>query len=917
MMPRPIAPSLWQRTLLYTLVATSLAATFAWLAGYWGAYQIARGATEASLRPAAEALAASLAAGGIDAQEAQDLLDRWHSAWASEEVPMHLYLVDDQGQIIAASSPASHNITFQEAVQLKQRIVRMGPMNEFMDLRSGERLLGMTIPISGATVSYELHLLVPTAPYLRMARRAGWIAFGFMVLSAAAFLTPGIVALRRRVFTPLVSISLADQALAEGRSADLSQLRSDANDEIAALMRSRTLLLRRLQVLHRLGALMVSARDPGTLQDQALLGLVEALNCDRGTLWLLDRDGGSFVGHSEVRPERDEAPSAVGRRLVYSKEPVLRDLLQAKQVMVAGAAEMGGSGLRDGFFAQLGTDSMLVTPILWGEELIGFLTLDDTRQPHPFSPDEIALAEAGAALIAIAMEGARYRFAELERGRRMAALADLAATLSTRHSLEEVLAEVVSRGRALVDSATCTISLMDREGRNLELRAQVGLGEGTPEIRVPLDDPDAARLIRSGQPLVVEDIDRDMPRLRNFLARRDVRAIALWPLRVAGQVIGLLTLGYLVPHRPTEVELNVHETLASVAAAAIQNARAFESEVQQRGLLAAVAKISRRVSGILEPHWMLQEVSDLLARELEYDFVHVFLLQPGGGGLQYAAGSGEVGREIRNRGLRLPISSETAVGRAAGSGKPQRGLGEENGTFRQAHPLLAEVQSEVALPIVARNLVLGVLVVQSRKPHAFGAEDEQLLNIVTEQVSVALENARHHMEVQKQARLDSLTQVLNHGTFVETLHTLVDYCRNEGIDLSLIMLDVDCFKDYNDRFGHVAGDAALTTTVQAIRAHVKRRDAIGRWGGEEFGIALVGANKSQARQVAERIRATLALLTPVDRLGREMPAPTVSQGIATLRLDAEDADALVDEADRALYRAKAAGRDQVRLAGEA
>ncbi len=227
------------------------------------------------------------------------------------------------------------------------------------------------------------------------------------------------------------------------------------------------------------------------------------------------------------------------------------------------------------------------------------------------------------------------------------------------------------------------------------------------------------------------------------------------------------------------------------------------------------------------------------------------------------------------------------------------------------------MQSEIGLPIVAHDEVIGVLNVQSRHPQAFADEDERLLTIVADQVGVALTNARHLAEVQRQARLDSLTQVLNHGTFVSTLHQLVDQSRREGTPLSLIMLDVDNFKAYNDRFGHVAGDAALRTTVQAIRSHVKQRDAIGRWGGEEFGIALVGATKEQTRIVAKRIQSTLESLTPIDDLGREMPSPTVSQGIATLDEDAHDADHLVDVADRMLYEAKEAGRNQVRFAGEA
>ncbi len=144
---------------------------------------------------------------------------------------------------------------------------------------------------------------------------------------------------------------------------------------------------------------------------------------------------------------------------------------------------------------------------------------------------------------------------------------------------------------------------------------------------------------------------------------------------------------------------------------------------------------------------------------------------------------------------------------------------------------------------------------------------------------------------------------------------MVEDAKHDGTPLSLIMLDLDHFKAYNDQFGHVAGDAALKTTVQAIRTNVKIRDAVGRWGGEEFGVALSGATKSQARMVADRIRDTLKSLEPVDRLGRKMPSPTASQGIASLGEDAADADGLVDVADQALYRAKEQGRDKVAVTG--
>jgi diguanylate cyclase (GGDEF)-like protein len=136
----------------------------------------------------------------------------------------------------------------------------------------------------------------------------------------------------------------------------------------------------------------------------------------------------------------------------------------------------------------------------------------------------------------------------------------------------------------------------------------------------------------------------------------------------------------------------------------------------------------------------------------------------------------------------------------------------------------------------------------------------------------------------------------------------------DGTPLSLIMLDIDYFKRYNDSYGHVIGDQVLKLTVKAIESHIKENDLVGRWGGEEFGIALPGASSTQALQVAERIRETLTELPLVDTDKKPIPKPTVSQGIAALLEHTRDVHELIIIADRALYKAKEKGRDQIQTA---
>jgi diguanylate cyclase (GGDEF)-like protein len=156
-----------------------------------------------------------------------------------------------------------------------------------------------------------------------------------------------------------------------------------------------------------------------------------------------------------------------------------------------------------------------------------------------------------------------------------------------------------------------------------------------------------------------------------------------------------------------------------------------------------------------------------------------------------------------------------------------------------------------------------------------------------------------------------MTAVYNHGYFLKMLARQAMECSTNHQPLSLIMLDVDFFKQYNDAYGHLVGDRILRTLCAAIKHHIKESDAVGRWGGEEFIISLPGADGAQARHVAERIGQTMATLRVQDRDQRTIPVPTVSQGIAIYPVEANEIYRLIDLADRRLYIAKDRGRNQI------
>jgi diguanylate cyclase (GGDEF)-like protein len=218
--------------------------------------------------------------------------------------------------------------------------------------------------------------------------------------------------------------------------------------------------------------------------------------------------------------------------------------------------------------------------------------------------------------------------------------------------------------------------------------------------------------------------------------------------------------------------------------------------------------------------------------------------------------------------------------------------------------------SWIGVPLKAENIT-GILVLASYTANAFDHADLELLNSLGQHVTLALDNALRHAQVEKQARLDSLTGVYNHGYFLTMLAEHIQQAEQLHNPLSLIMLDIDYFKQYNDTYGHLVGDRILTSLCEAIQHNIKQTDAVGRWGGEEFAISLPGANGSQALQIARRIAETVRNLHVEDRDHRPVPIPTVSQGIAVYPTEADEIYRLIDVADRRLYVAKERGRNQI------
>jgi len=160
---------------------------------------------------------------------------------------------------------------------------------------------------------------------------------------------------------------------------------------------------------------------------------------------------------------------------------------------------------------------------------------------------------------------------------------------------------------------------------------------------------------------------------------------------------------------------------------------------------------------------------------------------------------------------------------------------------------------------------------------------------------------------------DDLTQIYNHRYLISRLHYEFERARRYGVTISLIMLDIDHFKVYNDNNGHLAGDDALRKVAKLIHGAIRETDIVGRYGGEEFAVILLHADMIQMAEVAERIRRTIEEVPFPNEELQPMGKITVSIGGSCLSDGMMTMEDLIKSADEALYRAKRNGRNQVAL----
>jgi diguanylate cyclase (GGDEF)-like protein len=225
------------------------------------------------------------------------------------------------------------------------------------------------------------------------------------------------------------------------------------------------------------------------------------------------------------------------------------------------------------------------------------------------------------------------------------------------------------------------------------------------------------------------------------------------------------------------------------------------------------------------------------------------------------------------------------------------------------------VRSAIVVPLAPKGTLgvpYGVISLDATQLNAFTPADLRILVAFANTAAAAIDNARLHAEVQRLAVTDSLTGLANPRAFEHALATEAHRAGRYGHPLSLIIMDIDAFKNYNDAYGHLAGNERLKAIADVLHETVRDPDMPARYGGEEFALLLPHTGKAGAIILAERIREAAQAAAPRPAAaGEPVSGYTLSLGVATFPVDAQSPHQLMLAADNAELTAKRSGKNRV------
>lgn len=318
--------------------------------------------------------------------------------------------------------------------------------------------------------------------------------------------------------------------------------------------------------------------------------------------------------------------------------------------------------------------------------------------------------------------------------------------------------------------------------------------------------------------------------------------------------------------------------------------------------------IALATSGTLDIGSLLDSIIEKILSVMEFEAGGIFLFDQQTNELVLKAHKGISERLVKKaEGL---TSSQGPIARLALSGKPIIVSDIDlDSRLKHADTRIEGFEAFVAIPIIAKERILGLMAVGSQKARQFPPSSIHLLSTISSQIGMSIDNAQLYERALQLAFTDSLTGLYNRRYLLEEFDREFARANRNGSSLSLIMIDLDDLKIINDRFGHNEGDIALRELARILRLNTRTSDLAARWGGDEFVLLAPDTDTKRARIIGERIRSEVERSRPT-AVDQQM-AIRVSVGIASYPAHASCVTELIKRADQAMYNAKGLGKNQV------
>jgi diguanylate cyclase (GGDEF)-like protein len=573
---------------------------------------------------------------------------------------------------------------------------------------------------------------------------------------------------------------------------------------------------------------------------------------------------------------------------------------------------------------KIGRATRVVAPLRAANEVLGNLVVERSGG-RVFSPPELSVVYHVADQASLALQNARrwveqqQKDAETElrqkamydRERYLTQLNRITRDVLRGQSFHDLLQTVTDDLVELFAADGSLLALWDEERKQLLPTTASALFRqllNNDQIS-PLDVAFALSVLGNGRARMFRQPERPSQETPRLINRLHCSSILGLPLIADDQKLGVAFVAFQSRDELSNIEIGFGGQAASQIALGIAKTRALTMAQHRAKELDALQRATAALLATIELEELLGQILDAaMSATPNASKGTLYLVTPETGQLQIRAAHGYSDPRIR---LFRPTSSESFSAQAVRYRRPilVDDVRIEAGVHHEPDlPDSSPVLSLIVAPLLLGEKALGAIELGSFKPHDFIQSDLQLLVSFAATATTAINNAQLHSEVQKQAVTDTLTSLYNRRGLFEMGEREILRSQRFGRPLSAILFDIDQFKEINDTHGHGAGDEVLKWISAQFQAELRQVDLIARYGGDEFLALLSETDLTDAHLIADRLRSKISQMAiPAGDIVIKI---TLSAGVATVEAN-DDLQKLIERADRALYRAKQSGKNQV------